>query len=94
MPAETACLESARGLTVQLDWMVVCAVICEPVSIANSLLSGKLKGNFAKSGVFGRIRTEIETVVQALVREFPKNVNREFLPIEQGISNREQGNQR
>ena len=31
--------------------MVVCAVICEPVSIHNSLLTGKLTGYFAISGL-------------------------------------------
>jgi len=34
IPAETASLESTRKSAVWKDWMVVCAVVCEPVSAA------------------------------------------------------------
>jgi hypothetical protein len=33
----------------EADWMADDAVSCEPVSAANSLLTGKLTGNFAES---------------------------------------------
>jgi hypothetical protein len=41
MPAETHYLASYRNRAVCGDWMVVCAVICEPVSNGNSRLLGK-----------------------------------------------------
>jgi hypothetical protein len=44
---ETAHPKSAQGFAVSQDWMVVSAVICEPVSTSNSLLTGKNTGNFA-----------------------------------------------
>jgi hypothetical protein len=47
IPAETAFLESPTKCAVWEDWMVVCAVQCEPVSIGNTLLSGNLTGNVA-----------------------------------------------
>src|SRR6202165_2783142 len=47
IPAETPYLASYRKRAVCGDWMVVCAVICEPVSTRNSLLTGKNTGNFA-----------------------------------------------
>jgi len=39
---------------VREDWMVADAVICEPVSYDNSLLTGKFTGNLAISDRFGR----------------------------------------
>jgi hypothetical protein len=44
---ETASLESPTKCVVCEDWMVVEAVTREPVSNANSLLTGKNTGNFA-----------------------------------------------
>jgi hypothetical protein len=44
IPAETASLESPTKCAVWEDWMVVCAVICEPVS----LLFGEYQGDFRK----------------------------------------------
>jgi hypothetical protein len=58
--------------------MVVCAVICEPVSTCNSLLTGKLTGNFANSGLQARKLDEIVADNQSLVAKFPKKHNREF----------------
>jgi hypothetical protein len=46
IPAETPYLASYQKSAVCEDWMVVCAVICEPVSTRNSLLTGKNTGNF------------------------------------------------
>ncbi len=79
MPAETACLESARGLTVQLDWMVVCAVRYEPVSTCNSLLTGKLTGNFAISTLLEAISERKTPVPQPLLGKFPTKINREII---------------
>jgi hypothetical protein len=78
IPAETPYLASAEKRTVYEDWMVVCAVRCEPVSIANTLLSGNLSGNFAKFCAFALNRPGIETARQALIGEFPKKANRDF----------------
>ena len=61
-----------------LKSLVVCAVRCEPVSIASSLLSGNLSGNFAKFDDFSLSPTRIETTCQALIGEFPKKANSEF----------------
>src|SRR6478672_4205021 len=38
IPAETTYLASYRKRVVCMDWMVVCAVICEPVSASQALL--------------------------------------------------------
>jgi hypothetical protein len=46
IPAETPYLASCRNRAVCEDWVVVCAVICKPVSMATSRLLGKLIGNF------------------------------------------------
>jgi hypothetical protein len=45
IPAETPYLALCRKRAVCKDWVVVCAVICEPISIANSRLLGNLTGN-------------------------------------------------
>ena len=37
-----------RWSSIPEDWVVVCAVLCEPVSTWNSRLSGNLSGNFEK----------------------------------------------
>jgi hypothetical protein len=47
------------------------AVICEPVSAANSLLTGKLTGNFAESGPQSRFSSPIDSRFQWLTDEFP-----------------------
>jgi len=47
IPTETRYSASCRKRAVCGDWMVVGAVICEPVSTRNSLLTGKNTGNFA-----------------------------------------------
>ena len=44
IPAETPYLALCRKHAVCKDWMVVCAVICEPVS----LLFGQYQGDFRK----------------------------------------------
>src|SRR5215468_7336096 len=61
------------------------AVSCEPVSAPNSLLTGKLTGNFAKSGPPPRFSCLISARIQELTVEFPT-------PTEQGIFKRVSGN--
>ena len=47
------------------------AVRCEPVSGANSLLTGKLTGNFEKFGASAPISHSIDQQIQKLAAEFP-----------------------
>jgi hypothetical protein len=62
------------------------AVSCEPVSrIPNSLLTGKLTGNFAESAIHGNFRGLINARIQELTAKFPTQRNREFLKPYQGI---------
>jgi hypothetical protein len=53
------------------------AVICEPVSTSDSLLTGKLTGNFAISTVLEAILQPKVSVPQQLLAEFPVKINRE-----------------
>jgi len=62
----------------RLDWLADDAVSCEPVSAPNSLLTGKLTVNFAKSGPPSRFLCLIIARVQELTVEFPTQRNREF----------------
>jgi len=55
------------------------AVSCELVSAPNSLLTGKLTGNFAESGHPRRFPHLINELIQRLVAKFPTQRNREFL---------------
>jgi hypothetical protein len=65
--------------------VVVCAVICEPVSDANSLLSGNLTGNF-ELFAFGEPDLARKTPLsQPLLAYFPIDWNREFETGHQGI---------
>jgi len=57
--------------------MVVCAVRYEPVSGGNSLLTGKLTGNFAILGPQKPISLHETTVLQRLFTKFPTQINRE-----------------
>jgi hypothetical protein len=68
------------------------AVSCEPVSAPNSLLTGKLTGNFAESGDPSQFSRPIKARIQSLTAEFPTQPNREFLNAYQGISLVKQGN--
>jgi hypothetical protein len=56
---------------------VVCAVRYEPVSTCNSLLTGKLTGNFAISTLFEAISGQKAPVLQPLLNKFPAKINRE-----------------
>ena len=55
------------------------AVSCELVSAPNSLLTGKLTGNFANSGPQQRFPHLINELIQRLAAKFPTQRNREFL---------------
>ena len=61
------------------------AVNCEPVSASNSLLTGKLTGNFAESDPPLRFRGPVSERIQWLPAEFPTQQNREFPNAYQGI---------
>ena len=78
IPAETTSLESPTKCAVWEDWMVVCAVQCEPVSTRNSRFLGNLTGNWP---VFG-FRTPLSSVFLAsnhrVIGEFPVQLNREL----------------
>ncbi len=54
IPAETASFRSTTVSAVREDWMVVCAVICEPVSPVSTLFSPVLPCFAAKRGQFRR----------------------------------------
>ena len=54
------------------------AVSCELVSAPNSLLTGKLTGNFANSGPQQRFPHLINELTQSLAAKFPTQRNREF----------------
>src|SRR5258705_10077262 len=77
IPAERPYLASYRKRVVCKDWMVVCAVRYEPVSGGNSLLTGKLTGNFAILGPQEPISLHETTVLQQLFAKFPTQINRE-----------------
>ena len=57
--------------------MVVCAVRYEPVSTCNSLLTGKITGNFAISRLLEAIPKRKAPVPQPLLGKFPTKINRE-----------------
>jgi hypothetical protein len=77
IPAETPYLASSQNRAVCGDWMVVCAVRYEPVSTCNSLLTGKLTGNFAFLGPQKPISFHETTALQRLFTKFPTQINRE-----------------
>src|SRR5215813_7756189 len=70
----------ASGLGPQRrDCLADDAVSCELVSAPNSLLTGKLTGNFANSGPQQRFPHLINELIQRLTAKFPAQQNREFL---------------
>src|SRR5262245_52289300 len=81
----------ARPAVQRPDWLADDAVSCEPVSAANSLLTAKLTGNFAKSGRPPRFSCLMSARIQWLPAEFPTQLNREFPNAYQGIFFEEQG---
>jgi hypothetical protein len=71
IPAKTPYLASYRKPAVCGDWMVVCAVRYEPVSTCNSLLTGKLTGNFAISTLFEAISGQKGPCAAATSQQIP-----------------------
>src|SRR5262249_13183336 len=75
--------EAGRSLTPAASSSRDCvaddAVSCEPVSAPNSLLTGKLTGNFANSGPQQRFPHLINEQIQRLAAKFPTQRNREIL---------------
>ncbi len=64
------------------DWancVVADAVQVEPVSTLNSLLTGKLTGNFVKIASLMRFCTLTREQIQRFAAKFPTQQNREFL---------------
>jgi hypothetical protein len=59
---------------------------------ANSLVTGKITGNFAEFGDPSQFSCPINTRIQWLTAEFPARRNREFLNAYQGIFFEKQGN--
>jgi hypothetical protein len=59
--------------------MVVYAVRYEPVSTCNSLLTGKITGNFAISTLLEAISKRKTPVPQPLPSKFPAKINREII---------------
>src|SRR6202045_4853933 len=57
----------------------------------NSLLTGKLTGKFADSGLSVRFLRPVDQQIQRLAGKFPTQPNREFFEFEQGIESRDQG---
>jgi hypothetical protein len=68
--------------------LVVCAARYEPVSTCNSLLSGKLTGNFTIFGILEVISVRKTPVLQPLFGKFPTQINRENIFDNREISGR------
>jgi hypothetical protein len=60
-------------------------VLGEPVSGSNSLLTGKITGNFTKIGPFGETVPVKMQQNQLVIGQFPTKLNRELIRAEQGI---------
>src|SRR5271167_2511488 len=60
-------------------FLAVEAVQCEPLSGQNSLVTGKLTGNFADSGRQKGAKDHWEPVIPGLCAKFPKKNNRELI---------------
>jgi hypothetical protein len=73
-------------ISTALPWLTMQSAANAP----NSLLTGKLTGNFAKSGPPPRFSCLISARIQETI-EFPTQWNREFLNAYQGIFFEEQG---
>jgi hypothetical protein len=62
----------------RLDYLADDAVMIGPVSTSNSLLTGKITGNFVDFGLHLRLWRPVGEQIQALAAEFPTQGNREF----------------
>jgi hypothetical protein len=82
------------GLTetpVRQDCVVEDEVRCQPVSIPNSLVTGKLTGNLGNLPPADGFCHLIDEPKQWLAAKFPAHRNREFLKVQEGIFDEEQG---
>jgi len=71
VPASTKCVEIG-------DILAVGAVICEPVSDAHSLFSGKIQGSLPILALEVSLVAAFPQVDQRVRSHFPKHRNREF----------------
>jgi hypothetical protein len=76
---QTAAFALGSYLAKYLKSLVVCAVICELVSMANSRFLGNLTGKFAKSGVLARFHAEMAGAVLALMKDSVRSEQGVFL---------------
>ncbi|MGC2780794.1 MAG: hypothetical protein WA418_34680 [Bradyrhizobium sp.] len=77
---------SFKGLS-----MAVEAVLPEPVSTSNSLLTGKRTGNLAESALLKRFLHKFCLQNQLLAAKFPAQWNREFFGVKRELFGKEQG---
>ena len=73
-----------------LDWVVVDAVMGEPVSAANSLLTGTLQGILAIFGIYERIWPHFMAPVQWFGHQIPYSAEQGIFWGEHGIQAEEQ----
>jgi hypothetical protein len=78
IPAQTAYLDPTCRSAVRKDWVVVCAVTCEPVSTENSRLLGNLTGNLGHLVVIFASGERIRASDQDLNNDFPVHPSREL----------------
>src|SRR5712672_4849487 len=70
IPAEAPYVASTRERVVCGDWMVVCAVIYEPVSSRNCLITAFLQGTFPNLGLLWRNAPGLIACFQCLRGKF------------------------
>jgi hypothetical protein len=78
IPAEAPNLASTRERVACGDWMVVCAVIYEPVSSRSCLITAFLQGIFPNLGLLWRNAPGLVASFQCLRGKFPTIENRTF----------------
>jgi hypothetical protein len=91
IPAETPYLASYRKRAVCGDWMVVCAVICEPVSNAAFPANRAITGNFSEIGLLEVLVERRNLHAAGLLRRFLLKINSEKILRIQGNASRRSG---
>src|SRR5260370_25737272 len=76
MPAERPYSASSVQRQVCGDWMVVCPVVCEPVSTECSLLSGNLTGVSAIFRLSRQFSHRRSGCAAGIFDKFPRTINR------------------
>jgi hypothetical protein len=69
-----------------LNCLVVDAGRIEPVSTSNSLLTGKITGNFVETGLPSRFSRPIGSGMQWLTTKFPTQLSRELFVVNREFS--------